>query len=91
MSGRYVRLTPGRYTLAVSEGEGPAGVHRGDGEPGVVVDIEGGRVDFSVRDDESAYYWWRGPRERPGVRLFGVTRAEPVRERSEAWSTDMAG
>lgn len=90
MSGRYVRLTPGRYTLAVSEGEGPAGIHRRD-EAGVVVDIDGGRVDFTVRDDESAYYWWRGPRERPGVRLFGVSRAEPVIERSEAWQTGTAG
>lgn len=90
MSGRYVRLTPGRYTLAVSEGEGPAGLHRRD-EAGVIVDVDGGRVDFTVRDDESAYYWWRGPRERPGVRLFGVSRAEPVMERAEAWQTGTAG
>lgn len=71
MSGRYVRLRPGRYTLDVSGGEGPAGVRRGDGGD-VRVEVDGGRVDFEVGRREAAYYWWRGPRERPGVRLLGV-------------------
>lgn len=86
MSGRYVRLTSGRYTLAVAEGEGPAGIHRCGEQGGVSVDIDGGRVDFTVGSDEDAYYWWRGPRERTGVRLFGVSRGESIPERSEvAW------
>ncbi|HSH45382.1 MAG TPA: hypothetical protein VK966_05980 [Longimicrobiales bacterium] len=72
MSGRFVRLEPGRYTLAVSAGEGPAGVHRCEGEE-VRVDVHGGRVDFVVADHEEAYYWWRGPGERAGVRLFGIS------------------
>lgn len=91
MSGRYVRLTPGRYTLAVAEGEGPAGLHRRQGHRGVTVDIEGGRVDFTVDDDERVFYWWRGPEERPGVRLFGVSRAERAVERAEEWPTGTTG
>lgn len=87
MSGRYVTLAPGRYTLSVATGEGPAGVQRsGDGN-GVAVDIDGGRVDFAIGSEEQAYYWWRGPRERPGVRLFGVSTGEPGLERSEVWPT----
>lgn len=91
MSGRYVTLAPGRYTLSVAAGEGPAGVHRGGEEEGVAVDIEGGRVDFAVGEEEKAYYWWRGPEERPGVRLFGVSTGEPAVERSEVWSTGTTG
>ena len=92
MSGRYVRLTPGRYTLAVAEGEGPAGVQRSGDHGGVTVDIDGGRVDFTVGGAEEAFYWWRGPRERPGVRLFGVSRGESIPERSEAaWPTATTG
>lgn len=92
MSGRYVRLTPGRYTLAVAEGEGPAGIHRCGDHGGVSVDIDGGRVDFTIGSDEDAFYWWRGPRERPGVRLFGVSRGESIPERSEAaWPTATTG
>lgn len=93
MSGRYVRLTPGRYTLAVAEGEGPAGLHRaGDGE--VAVDIDGGRIDFAVGAEEQAYYWWRGPRERTGVRFFGVSRGgriEYPRRTSDALPTATMG
>ena len=94
MSGRYVRLTPGRYTLAVDHGEGPAGLHRRDGQDGVSVDIDGGRVDFTFRDEEEAYYWWRGPLERPGVRLFGVSgalKSTPPRGRSDEWPTASTG
>jgi hypothetical protein len=92
MSGRHVRLTPGRYTLAVEEGEGPAGLHRSNGHGEVVVDVDGGRIDFTVRDEEHAYYWWRGPRERPGVRLFGVSRADrKVGEEEAAWPTGTTG
>lgn len=93
MSGRYVRLAPGRYTLSVAAGEGPAGLHRGGEGEGVAVDIEGGRIDFTVSGDEDVYYWWRGPRERPGVRLFGVSSGDRVveMERSEEWPTGTTG
>ena len=91
MSGRYVRLTPGRYTLSVAEGEGPAGIHRCGDEEGVSVDIDGGRVDFTIRSDEEAYYWWRGPEERPGVRLFGVSRSDQPQLRSDEWPTATTG
>lgn len=91
MSGRYVRLTPGRYTLAVADGEGPAGVHRQHGERGVAVDIDGGRIDFTVEEDERAYYWWRGPEERPGVRLFGVSSAEREAAPAGRWQTGTTG
>ena len=94
MSGRYVRLRPGRYTLAVAEGEGPAGVRRKGEGACVAVDIGGGRVDFAVGEEEDVYYWWRGPRERSGVRLFGVSgvaRKESVVERSEAWPAVTTG
>lgn len=92
MSGRYVRLTPGRYTLAVEEGEGPAGLHRSNGHREVVVDVDGGRVDFTVRGEEQAYYWWRGPRERPGVRLFGVSQGERAAANEEGeWPTGTTG
>lgn len=94
MSGRYVRLGPGRYTLAVAEGQGPAGVRRSGDGACVAVDVEGGRVDFVVRAEEDVYYWWRGPRERSGVRLFGVSgvaRKDEVVERSEAWPAVTTG
>ena len=81
MSGRYVRLAPGRYTLNVRRGEGPAGVQRPGGRHHVVVGIQGGRIDFEVDSDESAYYWWRGPHRRPGVRLMGVADGEEDRPR----------
>lgn len=90
MSGRYVRLTPGRYTLAVDEGEGPAGLHRSNGKTEIAVDIDGGRVDFIVAADEQAYYWWRGPEERTGVRLLGVPREQPAEEEAE-WPTGTTG
>lgn len=82
MSGQRMKLAPGRYTLQVSEGEGPAGVQRGNGSD-VRVEIDGGRVEFTVAAREEVYYWWRGPRQRRGVRLLGVQRAsgrarEPV-------------
>lgn len=91
MSGRRVRLEPGRYTLSVSAGEGPAGVHRCGADDEISVDIHGGRVDFVVDDQEEAYYWWRGPEERPGVRLFGVTRGNAVPDREATWPTATTG
>lgn len=74
MGGRYVSLEPGRYTLDVSEEEGPAGVRR-KGEAHVRVPVSGGRVEFEVERTEEAYYWWRGPAQRPGVRLLGALPA----------------
>jgi hypothetical protein len=92
MSGRYLRLRPGRYTLDVTPGEGPAGVHRGDGTH-IVVWVDGGRAAFTVRDEERVYLWWRGRGERPGVRLLGVARGrDPGRARGRAsWTTATAG
>ena len=90
MSGRYVRLKPGRYTLSVEDGEGPAGLHRPNGRPEIVVDIQGGRVDVIVAEDEKAYYWWRGPRERRGVRLLGVPRERGLELEAE-WPTGTTG
>jgi hypothetical protein len=96
MSGRYVELDPGRYTLAVSRGDGPAGVHRSKGDD-VVVGVAGGRADFHVdREGESVFYWWRGPEERPGVRLLGVTQGDPRPDaepggKEEPWPTRTAG
>lgn len=68
MSGTYRHLRPGRYQLEVAMGEGPAGIRRRDGRD-VVVGIDGGMRSFAIDDDERVYYWWRGPRPRPGVRL----------------------
>lgn len=68
MSGTYRHLAPGRYQLEVDAGEGPAGVRRPDGRD-VVVGVNGGARSFSLDRDERVYYWWRGSRPRPGVRL----------------------
>ncbi len=68
MSGTYRHLAPGRYQLEVEAGEGPAGVRRPDGRD-VVVGVSGGARSFSLDRGERVYYWWRGPRPRPGVRL----------------------
>lgn len=76
MSGRYVRLAPGRYTLNVKRGHGPAGVQRPAARGHIIVGVQGGRIDFEVDSDESAYYWWRGPNRRPGVRLLGIAANE---------------
>lgn len=91
MSGRFIRLEPGRYTLSVSAGEGPAGVHRCGTEDEIHVDIHGGRVDFTVDDEEQAYYWWRGPEKRPGVRLFGVSGSRSLSEQEATWPTASMG
>jgi hypothetical protein len=91
MSGRYMRLRPGRYTLSVPAGEGPAGVrrpHRDD----VRVDVDGGRTEFSIRRDEDVYFWWRGPRRRPGVRLMGAERGTAIpRAKDGPWPTRDTG
>lgn len=94
MSGRYMKLGPGRYRLAVSGGQGPAGVHRNAGGE-IRVGIDGGEVEFEVGSEEEVYYWWRGPRERPGVRLTGDPVALPADEvaprggEEAGWATDM--
>lgn len=70
MSGRYMKLRPGRYMLAVPKGEGPAGVHRpasGD----IRVDYTGGRIPFEVPAEERVFFWWRGPSEPQGIRIVG--------------------
>ncbi len=92
MGGIYVQLEPGRYTLAVSDGDGPAGVRRYDGSS-VSVDIDGGRIDFRVDDEEEVFYWWRGPEERPGVRLVGVSRSQSAvaAAEPETWPTGTMG
>jgi hypothetical protein len=91
MGGRYVRLEPGRYTLAVSDGDGPAGVQRSDGS-GVRVDVGGGRAAFQVVDaEERVFYWWRGPEERPGVRLLGLSDAKPNKPKPHTWPTGTTG
>jgi hypothetical protein len=91
VGGRYVRSEPGRYTLAVSEGDGPAGVRRSDGS-GVTVDMAGGRAAFQVGEEERVYYyWWRGPAERPGVRLLGVTESKGTPEEEASWPTGTTG
>lgn len=68
MGGTYRRLRPGRYHLVVKSGAGPAGVRRPDGEH-IEVGVEGGLRDFSVRDDEQVFYWWRGPEPDTRVSL----------------------
>lgn len=77
MSGTYRHLAPGRYQLEVETGEGPAGIRRPDGRD-VVVGVNGGARSFALDRSERVYYWWRGPRPRPGVRLI------PSRERERA-------
>lgn len=69
MSGRYMKLPAGHYTLMVPSGHGPAGVHRENGD--VRLDRRGGRTSFEVPADERVYFWWRGPTEPPGVRIVG--------------------
>jgi hypothetical protein len=90
MGGRYVELEPGRYVLAVSSGEGPAGIQRDDGSS-IRVDVTGGRADFEVEAEERVYYWWRGPEERPGVRLLGMTGTGVDAPRVEPWPTGTTG
>ena len=76
MSGRYMRLRPGRYLLTVGDGEGPAGIRRTSGRH-VQVDRDGGRVPFRVPAEERVYFWWRGPSERPAVRIESPARETP--------------
>lgn len=78
MSGRYMKLPAGRYTLMVPSGQGPAGVHRENGD--VLLDRRGGRTSFEVPADERVYFWWRGPTEPPGIRIVGPA-AQPSLER----------
>lgn len=82
MSGTYRHLAPGRYQLEVESGDGPAGIRRPDGRD-VVIGVSGGARSFSVDRTERVYYWWRGPRPRPGVRLLTPESrtAEPPRTR----------
>lgn len=82
MSGRYMKLCPGQYMLTVPKGNGPAGVHRGEGGD-VTVDRHGGQASFEVPDEERVYFWWRGPREPQGLRIIGpATMASRGRRRS---------
>jgi hypothetical protein len=90
MSGRYVRLSPGRYALAVDAGEGPAGVQRED-DDGVRVNVDGGRVEFDIAGGEEVYFWWRGPTARPGVRLLGASGGVDPEERADLWPTGTTG
>lgn len=83
MSGTYRHLEPGRYQLEVETGEGPAGIRRPDGRD-VVVGVSGGARSFSLDRSERVYYWWRGPRPRPGVRLTAAREAGRTRESSTA-------
>lgn len=69
MSGRYMKLPAGRYTLMVPSGHGPAGIHRENED--VQLDRRGGRTSFEVPADERVYFWWRGPTEPPGIRIVG--------------------
>lgn len=78
MSGRYMKLPAGRYTLMVPSGQGPAGVHRQNED--VRLDRRGGRTSFEVDADERVYFWWRGPTEQPGIRIVGPA-ARPSFER----------
>lgn len=82
MSGRFMKLRPGRYMLTVPRGHGPAGVHRTDGEE-VQVDRHGGQVPFEVPAEQRVYFWWRGRREPTGLRIVGPGSAYP-RGRSRA-------
>lgn len=70
MSGRFMKLRAGRYTLMVPDGHGPAGVHRGDDD--IQLDHHGGSVSFEVSADERVYFWWRGPSEPAGLRIIGL-------------------
>lgn len=73
MSGTYRHLEPGRYQLEVKRGDGPAGIRRPDGHD-IVVGVSGGSRSFTIDRSERVYYWWRGPRPRPGVRLLARAR-----------------
>lgn len=86
-----MRLRPGRYTLDVAEGAGPAGVRRTERDPDVAVGIDGGRAEFQVSAPERVFYWWRGPEKRPGVRLLGVDGPDRVDGESDTWPTRTAG
>lgn len=70
MSGRFMELGAGRYTLMVPNGHGPAGIHR-EGRD-VQVDHRGGSVSFEVPAEERVYFWWRGPSEPSGLRIIGL-------------------
>jgi hypothetical protein len=91
MSGRHVTLAPGRYTLHVAEGAGPAGIRRGRGAPDVVVGVGGGRVDFTVGSSERVFYWWRGPQVPPGVKLLGLAQTTRRRKGVLPWPKATTG
>jgi hypothetical protein len=91
MSGRYVRLQPGRYILHVENGAGPAGVQRGEEDPDVALGIAGGHVEFAVSAPERAFYWWRGPHKPSEVRLLGVSAEARARSMGPLPPQDMAG
>lgn len=85
MSGRFLKLNAGRYTLSVPRGSGPAGVHRSIGGD-IAVDRDGGDVAFDVSAEERVYFWWRGPSEPAGLRVLGpgpASRARPRTRRKE--------
>lgn len=71
MSGRFMTLRPGHYIVAVSRGEGPAGVHRGAED--VRLDRGGGEASFRVEEAERVYVWWRGGAETVAVRAVGTS------------------
>jgi len=66
-------------------------VRREDDGSDVSLDVSGGRVAFRVAEPEHVYYWWRGPEERPGVRLLGVRRTDRETEEADSWPTRTAG
>lgn len=70
MSGRFMELRAGRYTLMVPNGHGPAGIHREGTD--ITVDHRGGTVSFEVPAEERVYFWWRGPSEPSGLRIIGL-------------------
>lgn len=77
MSGRTMRLGPGRYRLDVLPGEGPAGIQRPH-DRDVTVSHTGGMVEFSLDEPERVYFWWRGPDQPAGVNFLETEPSSPT-------------